>query len=188
MIRVAALVVIVLGFASPARAQRSFDFFGAYLLEHLEEISLHTGVEAGFTTPFGSGGSNTPFDLVGVFSLSHHGLGYSPGNLERRPVLVTNAFVGPIFQSFTLFSVGGGVQRRFAPMGRLTPFARVTAGIQTCCDTTAFYLQPGIGGTVPLSDRVNFYAELALRFLRAEGANAESWRGAFGVSIPLGRN
>jgi hypothetical protein len=181
--------------ATPAFAQGAPpSWMLGYLLEHFEDISLHLGLEGGVTIPFGrltgggsgGGGGNSLFDLVLLFSLSHRGLGYdTPGELAG-PVAVTNAIGGPAFGSFTLKSFGGGIQRRFAPRGRLSPFARVTAGIQACCGSTAFYVQPGMGGTVPLNDRIDFYSELALRFLRAEGQSAQSWRGVFGVSMPFG--
>jgi hypothetical protein len=186
----ALLVLLVSGFASPARAQGSGSFadvWFAYMMEHLDDLSLHTGFEAGASIPLGGGSAPPPFDLVLVFSLSHRGTGYDPGDFARGPVPVANAIGGPAFGAFTLVSFGGGLQRTFMPRGRLTPFVRVTAGIQTCCETTAFYVQPSIGGTVPLSAILDFYADLGLRFLRGDGEGAQSFRGAFGVALPIRR-
>lgn len=91
------------------------------------------------------------------------------------------------FENETLSTYLGGIRFAGNYSTKFSPFAQFLVGVERCCSTSNFAIQPGLGVDVPWKPKFAVRAQVDWRHVYSDLDDADGLRVAVGIVFPLSR-
>ncbi len=91
------------------------------------------------------------------------------------------------FENFTLSNYMGGIRFAGNYSSKFSPFAQVLLGVEHCCSSTEFAIQPGVGIDFPWKPQFAIRGQVDWRHVNGDLDDADGFRIGVGIVFPLNR-